>query len=139
MRMTWNSLAGMVLAGTLTSGCAEHAPGPPTAPAGVLHARATTELAHDSVTALVALTEDAIGRLAPALGTEERPVLVAHLTSVADALAAGDAATARRDLVAAEHALEAVAPRATTDADLAALRLDVDALRSALGDNGSVR
>jgi hypothetical protein len=66
-------------------------------------------------------------------------VVIAHLTSLATALAAGDAATASRDLVAAEHALEAVVPRATADADLVALRLDVDALRSALGGSVTVR
>ncbi len=128
-------IVGAIVAATI--GCDE-----PTAPRESLPARAplaassAATLAADASRAeLVALVHDALERLSPALPQPDRERVVAPLNALAGRLSARDADAARQQLVVTERALDAVASAAAVDPDVESMRLQLAAVRSALGES----
>jgi hypothetical protein len=127
-------IAGAIVATTI--GCDEPTgprPSLPSQPA-LAGGRAATTRAGASHAELVALVEDAVERLTPALAAPDRERVVAPLNALAGRLSAGDAGAARLQLAATERALDATASPANVDPDVESLRLQLAAVRSALGE-----
>ncbi|MDF2773303.1 MAG: hypothetical protein K0S86_2798 [Geminicoccaceae bacterium] len=124
-------IAGAIVA--LTIGCDE-----PTAPRQTLPSPAALAAnraapADTLHAALVALVQDALERLTPSLARADRERVVAPLNALAERLSARDADAARERLAATERALDAAAS-ANVDPDVESLRLQLAAVRSALGE-----
>ena len=83
---------------------------------------------------LIALVQDALDRLAPALARVDRDKVVPQLNALAGTLSARNAVAARQQLAATERVLDAMPPVASPDPDVESLRLQLEAIRSALTD-----
>ncbi len=127
-------LASAAAVAVLLTACDD---GPTTVPATAtsIPGRVRLALSADSATAVESLAADVVGRLAPVVAPNVASPLDTPLNDVARGVSARDDVAARQGLERASRALDSLDRGANTDPDVAALRLALDALRTALEPN----